>query len=476
MNAKKSFQSSQNSKQATWNIHYRDYLKWGAVACVVFILVFCGILLTRSNESALAFLVKWKSALESGEIEKYDVLWGKNARNKTNAGYQHTAQLFKEQLDIDVDIRDAENRTRKDPQDQDYLRVEEIPIWIHALGEPLLQSRTLTIAKTGIIQRRWKLVRDEVDSEEIAAHIPDLESENDDTSQKSIDSPVAPLVLEWKKTLETQNQKKYTSLWDKSARKKQRSNYTLAMGHISQELEVDLSQAEYKPIAYSKTKHIVDNINVSVYSSGTFIETHSRQLTIEKKGFFIRKWKIINDAIGNDYITDPPISQNDPLVDEPITEESVASIFNGNAPLDTQLKVSQILGTWQEAWEDKDLDTYMSLYAEKALITRVTVRGDRETSTFLTKKQLRQKMKRLNLGYAGIQVKISNLVINGDRAVADVTFLQEFKGMPASGSRPAYSDIGTKKLNLMIDPEDGYWKIYSETWSRYKEVPMYPQN
>ena len=386
MNADKSFQSSQNSQRVLSNFNYQDYVKWGAIACVVFILVFCGLLLTRSNESALAFLVKWKSALESGEIEKYDDLWGKNARNKISAGYQHTAQLFKEELDIDVDIRDAENRTRKDPQGKDYLRIEEIPIWIHAPGEPLRQSRTLTIARTGIVQRRWKLVRDEVDSEEIATHIPEFDSDDVDTSPQSIDSPVAPLVLEWKKALETQNQKKYTSLWDKSARKKQRKNYTLATGHISQELEVDLSQAEYKTIAYSKTKHLVDSINVSVYSSGTFIGTHSRQLTIEKKGFFIRKWKIINDEMSDDYITDPSISQNDPLVDEPITEEAVGGIFNGNAPLDTQLKVSQILGKWQKAWEDKDLDTYMSLYAEKALITRVTVRGDRETSTYLTKK------------------------------------------------------------------------------------------
>jgi hypothetical protein len=85
-------------------------------------------------------------------------------------------------------------------------------------------------------------------------------------------------------------------------------------------------------------------------------------------------------------------------------------------------------------------------------------------------------MKKLNLYYGDIQVVISKLVINGDRAVADVEFLQKFKGSPATGSRPAYSDIGTKKLNLMVDPADGYWKIYSETWSRYKDVPEFPKN
>ena len=122
------------------------------------------------------------------------------------------------------------------------------------------------------------------------------------------------------------------------------------------------------------------------------------------------------------------------------------------------------------------MDTYMSIYAERALITRVSVRNGKESHSYLTKKQLHQKMKRLNVYYSDIQVKISNLQINGDRAVADVEFLQEFKGIPASGSRPAYSDIGTKKLDLMIDPSDGYWKIYGETWSRYEDVPKFPKN
>ena len=122
------------------------------------------------------------------------------------------------------------------------------------------------------------------------------------------------------------------------------------------------------------------------------------------------------------------------------------------------------------------MDTYMSIYAERALITRVSVRNGKESHSYLTKKQLHQKMKRLNVHYSDIQVKISNLQIDGDRAVADVEFLQEFKGIPASGSRPAYSDIGTKELDLMIDPSDGYWKIYGETWSRYEDVPKFPKN
>jgi ketosteroid isomerase-like protein len=221
---------------------------------------------------------------------------------------------------------------------------------------------------------------------------------------------------------------------------------------------------------------VVDNISVTISSAGTYIQTHNRTLTIEKKGFFMRKWKLINDAVGKDDISDQSISQTDQLTEDAGAEQAISNIYNGNAPLDTQLKVGQILGKWQKAWEEKDVDTYMSIYAERALITRVTVRNGNETSIFLRKDQLKQKMKKLNLYYGDIQVVISKLVINGDRAVADVEFLQKFKGSPATGSRPAYSDIGTKKLNLMVDPADGYWKIYSETWSRYKDVPEFPKN
>jgi len=54
----------------------------------------------------------------------------------------------------------------------------------------------------------------------------------------------------------------------------------------------------------------------------------------------------------------------------------------------------------------------------------------------LTKRQLRKKMEALSRKYDKITVGISNLQINGDNAVADVQFLQEFIGTPASGNQP----------------------------------------
>ncbi|MDE0314002.1 MAG: hypothetical protein OXM61_03795 [Candidatus Poribacteria bacterium] len=454
------------------------FLKWGAIILIV-ILAVCGILLTRSSETPAGFLAKWKNAVESGDLQSYNALWVKKFQEQHTSGYHNTTQLFEENIKIEVNIANAVNRTRKDPQDPSYLRIEEIPMLLHTIGEPLIQSRTLTVAKTGLIRQRWKLVSEEVVSEEFGSDLSAFEADSQESPVDTVsqsNSPVAPFVLEWKKVLESQNIKKYDSLWDKSARKKRLENYRLARLHMDQELDVDLSQATYTPVAHSNTRHVVDNISVTVSSSGTFIETHPRTLTIEKKGFFFRRWKLINDEVGSDYITDQPISQHDQPDVDAISEESDLGINDGDAPIDTQYKIRQILGKWQKAWEEEDLDTYMSIYAEKALITRVTVRDGKEIPSYLRKKELHQKMKQLNRHYADIQIRIKKLEIKGDRAVADAQFLQEFEGTPASGNRPAYKDIGVKKLTLMIDPSDGYWKIYAESWSLYVDVPEFPKN
>ncbi len=465
-----------NDFQNTTKTTLSTIIKWGTIPLILVTLIVIGILLTSSSETSSGFLAKWKNAMESGSIEAYDTLWDNNARGQLNSGYQHTAELFAERFVIEVNISNAVDRTRTVAQYPNYLQIEEIPILVHAIGEPILQSRTLTIAKKGFFRKHWKLVRDEVISEEIGSDLTAFEATRSVGKPPQNNSPVAPLVMEWKEALESQNNKKYSSLWDKSARKKRQNNYQLALAQLSETSKVDLSLATYSPIANSKTKHVVENISVTTYNAGTPIVPHTRRLSVEKKGFFVRRWKLINDEVVGDYLSEQPIPQQQQPEMDSIEEETESGIYSGDAPIDTQLKVGQVLGKWQKAWEDKDLDTYMSIYSDRALITRVSVRNGKEIPSYLTKNQLREKMKRLNVHYSNIQVKISNLVVNGDRAVADLEFLQEFKGTPASGSRPAYSDLGLKQLDLMIDPSDGYWKIYGETWSRYEEVPKFPKN
>ncbi len=449
----------------------RGLIWGGGIAAVVIAFVALLVILMSSSETPTAFLAKWKNALESGSVRKYDALWVKSERQSAEAGYHETASLLSGGVRLEVKLGGA-TQTFREPRYSNRYRIEGLSLIAYHSGEPQEQVRNLVIEKHGFVQQRWKLIKDEIVGSDLITTVPVPDSVEQTTTQPN--SPVMPVVLSWKAALESQNVKAYTDLWDKSSRKKRAASFRRATELLSQIHVVTLAEALYTAAPRQKNRHIVDNINVTLESGDNIIETHVRTLTIEKKGFFRRKWKIINDQIGemSDAIA---LAPEVPPDTDNVPSETSDNTFDGNAPLDTQLKVRQVLGKWQKAWEDKDLGTYMSIYSERARITRVTIRGGKETSSHLTKEQLRTKMEKLNNIYAEVQVSISNLQINGDRAVADVQFLQKFTGVRASGSRPAYSDYGTKRLNLMVDPTDGHWRIHSETWSRYEDVPEFPK-
>jgi ketosteroid isomerase-like protein len=449
----------------------RNLLWGGAIAAIVIAFVLFLVVFMSSSETPTAFLVKWKSALETGDPKRYEALWVKSARQRPDTGYQRTAKLLRDNVNFEVNLGGASQPYRV-PRYTNRFRIEGIPLTAYYPGEAQQQLRNLVIEKKGIIQQRWKIVQEEIVGSEFAPTLSTPPTPQPGITEQP-NSPVVPLVMAWKAALETQNLKAYTNLWDKSARKKRSSSFGRAKDLMSQTHVVDLTGATYTVVPRHKNRHMVDNIQITLQNGGDTIETHTRTLTVEKKGFFRRRWKLMNDQINvmSDAIA---LAPDTPAVDTVSGEES-GGTFDGNAPLDTHLKVRQVLGKWQSAWEEKDLKTYISIYSDEAQITRVNVQGGRETSVYLTKGQLRAKMKKLNTIYADIQVSISNLQVNGDRAVADVKFLQKFTGTPASGSRPAYSDYGTKKLNLMVDPTDGHWRIYAETWSRYEDVPDFPK-
>lgn len=448
----------------------RNLLWGGAIVAIVIAFALFLVIFMSSSETPTAFLVKWKSALESGDPKRYETLWVKSARQRPDTGYQRTVKLFMDRVDFEVDLGGASQPYRV-PRYTNRFRIEGIPVTAYYPGEAQQQLRNLVIEKKGLIQQRWKIVQEETVGSEFAPTVSTPEQQPGMTAQPN--SPAAPLVIAWKAALETQDLKAYTDLWDKSARKRHASSFARARDLMSQSHIVNLAGAMYTAVPRHKNRHVVDNIQVTLQNGGETIESHTRTLTIEKKGFFRRRWKLTNDQISvvSDAIA---LAPDVPGVDTVSGQES-GGTFDGNAPLDTHLKVRQVLGKWQSAWEEKDLNTYMAIYSDEAQITRVSVRDGRETSVYLSKGQLRSKMKKLNTMYAEIQVSISNLQVNGDRAVADVKFLQKFTGTPASGSRPAYSDYGTKKLNLMVDPTDGHWRIYGETWSRYEDVPDFPK-
>ena len=450
----------------------RNFIWGGAIAAIVIAFVLFLVIFMSSSENPTAFLAKWKSALESSDTKKYESLWVKSERQRPDSGYQNTARLLRDNINFEVNLEQSGQPYRV-PRFPNRYRIDGIPVTVYLPDGPTQQLRNLVIEKKGIIQQRWKIIQDGVAGEGIVATVPSEVTPQPNLINNS-NSPVAPVVLSWKSALEAQNVKTYTDLWDKSSRKKRASSFRRATELMSQTHIVEIQYATYSPVPNHKNRYVVDGIRVTLQDGEEIIETHNRTLTIEKKGFFRRKWKIVNDQIG-EISGAIALARTEQASANTVSGEESGGTFDGNAPIDTHLKVRQILGKWQEAWEGKDLKTYMGIYSDRALITRVTVRGAVETPIYLTKKQLQDKMKRLNTVYGDIQVEISNLQINGDRAVADVTFLQKFTGTPASGTRPAYSDYGTKKLNLMVDPTDGHWRIYAETWKHFKNVPDFPK-
>ena len=463
-------QNRQNSPKKTT---ISQNLIWGgAIAAIVIAFVLFLVIFMSSSETPTAFLAKWKTALESGDGKKYESLWVKSERQRPDRGYQNTARLLTDNVNFEVNLEGSSQPYRV-PRFPNRYRIEGIPVTAHLPEGPRQQLRNLVIEKKGIIQQRWKIIQDEIVGEGMVAMVSP-ESTPQPNLVNNSNSPVGPLVLAWKSALEAQNVETYTDLWDKSARKKRASSFRRATELMSQTHIVEIQYATYNPVPTQRNRYVVDGIRVTLQSGDEIIETHNRTLTIEKKGFFRRKWRLINDQIG-EISGAIALKRAEQVSTNTVSGEESGGTFDGNAPIDTHLKVRQILGKWQEAWEGKDLETYMSIYSDRALITRVTVRGGKETEVYLKKGELRDKMKKLNTMYSDIEVEISNLQINGDRAVADVTFLQKFTGTPASGTRPAYSDYGTKKLNLMVDPADGHWRIYAETWSRYENVPDFPK-
>lgn len=270
----------------------------------------------------------------------------------------------------------------------------------------------------------------------------------------------------WRNAVESGNEKMYESLWDESAKEKKMAHFKEAVGLMKNKLEINLDDVEKKG---DDKRMTYSGISVKIHRDDSVAETKKR-LVIARKGFS-RRWKVIDE--------ESYIPATAPIVKKPRAkvkaEKAPPAEMARAAPLDTELKIRQIIEDWRQAWESKDVDRYMSKYADFAEIRRVTVVNGKEYPIKLTKEELRRRMKRLWRRYSKIEVNISNLEVKGDYATADVGFLQEYKAWIADNRKVAYQDLGTKQLKFVRDIKDDSWKIISENWRIYKKVPSYPK-
>jgi murein L,D-transpeptidase YafK len=153
------------------------------------------------------------------------------------------------------------------------------------------------------------------------------------------------------------------------------------------------------------------------YKSDGYTDTGIKELLLEKKG---KSWKIIKE-------TWMPVNTR---------------VKNTNATDHTR-QIKGKLASWLRAWENKDVNTYISFYSDKFKA--------------LENNRAKWRNSRLHALKANknLSIKASNLQIAQNKNIIELNFIQKFNS-------DKYSDTGIKELLWIKDGGD--WKILKETW------------
>ena len=103
------------------------------------------------------------------------------------------------------------------------------------------------------------------------------------------------------------------------------------------------------------------------------------------------------------------------------------------------------LETWRQAWQEKDIDIYISAYDTSFR------QGDKNLKAWRRYKEY------LNQNYQTINVDISDIKISWTTSGATVSFKQIYQS-------DKYHAVGRKTLLLI--PKNNGWAIHRELWSR----------
>jgi tetratricopeptide (TPR) repeat protein len=117
--------------------------------------------------------------------------------------------------------------------------------------------------------------------------------------------------------------------------------------------------------------------------------------------------------------------------------------------------LENIIYRWKEAWENKDIEKYMSFYS---LNFQGVIYSD--VRKLLNYYEWMDYKKRLFDKYNFIKINIKNLNIVISKDYAKVSFYQEFRS-------DKYSDKGRKIL--MLRKENNKWKIIKEDFIKYSD-------
>ena len=125
-------------------------------------------------------------------------------------------------------------------------------------------------------------------------------------------------------------------------------------------------------------------------------------------------------------------------------QEELATISNNLSDVSTTKEIaSKNLDRWVRAWENQDIESYLSFYSKEFVPT-----NGRYSDWWIDRIAALKR-------HANISIQLEKIQIFSSKDTAEINFTQSFKSN-------RYSDIGIKKLIWVKNGSD--WKITKETW------------
>ena len=168
---------------------------------------------------------------------------------------------------------------------------------------------------------------------------------------------------------------------------------------------------------HQKEKEKIEVNFIQKYQSDGYTDTGIKELILEKKK---AGWKIVKET----------------------WMPAAASTKNKHSASRTE-QINAKLASWRKAWEDKDINTYLSFYSNKFKTLKVS------------HAQWRNNRHHVLKANKNLSIQVSNIQTSQNKNIIELNFIQRFNSKK-------YSDVGIKELVWI--KTGGDWKILKETW------------
>jgi ketosteroid isomerase-like protein len=146
--------------------------------------------------------------------------------------------------------------------------------------------------------------------------------------------------------------------------------------------------------------------------------------------------------------------------------------LQGKASPEAMEKVREAIKGWRIAFQEKDLDRYMSFYAPDANIKKTVIAYGKETSQMLDKGDLRGDMGAIFAQNTQFNIDGPSLDAGSDAVRATFKFSKRIPAAAYADREGIIKHEMWMKVLLFREVEEA-WKIVSEEWKFYQDIPEY---